>query len=117
MFYVFFSQYFVIDLIGHDNTCWRNVICFLKETSNKDLSTLAKAAFELLEWRIFWEPHLQEAVSVILSSAIDSNWRTRSATLTYLQTFMHRYGFLQGFSFTPRTSQLYKVTDSNLTRR
>lgn len=66
--------------------CW-----FLKETSNKDLSTLAKAAFELLKWRIFWEPHLQKAVSVILSSANDVNWRTRSATLTYLRTFMYRY--------------------------
>ena len=70
----------------------RNIICFLKETLNKDLSTLAKAAFGLLEWRIFWEPHLQEAVSVILSSANDSNWRTRSAVLTYLRIFMHRYG-------------------------
>ncbi|GLT53719.1 hypothetical protein SLA2020_269720 [Shorea laevis] len=58
----------------------------LQETSNKDLSTLAKVAFELLKWRIFWEPHLQEAVSVILSSANDPNWRTRSATLTYLRT-------------------------------
>ncbi|RVX14579.1 Proteasome activator subunit 4 [Vitis vinifera] len=63
----------------------------LQETSNKDLSTLAKAAFELLKWRIFWEPHLQKAVSVILSSANDFNWRTRSATLTYLRTFMYRY--------------------------
>ncbi|KAH9804504.1 proteasome activator subunit 4 [Citrus sinensis] len=62
----------------------------LQETSNKDLSTLAKAAFELLKWRIFWEPHLQKAVSIILSSADDSNWRTRSATLTYLRTFMYR---------------------------
>jgi hypothetical protein len=30
---------------------------------------------------------------VILSSAKDSNWRTRSATLTYLRTFMYRYVF------------------------
>ncbi|KAF3973789.1 hypothetical protein ACB098_06G003200 [Castanea mollissima] len=66
----------------------------LQETLNKDLSALAKSAFELLLWRIFWEPHLQEAVSVILSSANDSNWRTRSATLTYLQTFMHRHTFI-----------------------
>ncbi|CAJ1960253.1 unnamed protein product [Sphenostylis stenocarpa] len=66
------------------------VIC-LQETSNKDLSTLAKAAFELLKWMIVWEPHLQKAVSVILSAANDSNWRTRSATLTYLRTFMYRY--------------------------
>ena len=62
----------------------------MKETSNKDLSTLAKAAFELLKWRVFWEPHLQKVISVILSSAGDSNWRTRSATLTYLRSFMYR---------------------------
>ncbi|XP_047151805.1 proteasome activator subunit 4 [Vigna umbellata] len=69
------------------------VIC-LQETSNKDLSTLAKAAFELLKWMIVWEPHLQKAVSVILSAANDSNWRTRSATLTYLRTFMYRHTFI-----------------------
>lgn len=66
----------------------------LQETSNKDLSTLAKAAFELLKWRVFWEPNLQEALSVILSSANDSNWRTRSATLTFLRTFMYRHTFI-----------------------
>lgn len=76
---------------GHSFLCLINTVGFLKETSNKDLSTLAKAAFELLKWRIFWEPHLQRVVSVILSSANDSNWRTRSATLTYLRTFMYRY--------------------------
>ncbi|KAM1276450.1 hypothetical protein ACFX13_029665 [Malus domestica] len=66
----------------------------LQETSSKDLSTLAKVAFELLKWRIFCGPHLQEAVSVILSSANDSNWRIRSATLTYLRTFMYRHSFV-----------------------
>ncbi|KEH34124.1 proteasome activator complex subunit-like protein [Medicago truncatula] len=64
------------------------------QTSNKDLSTLAKAAFELLKWMIVWEPHLQKAIDVILSSANDSNWRTRSATLTYLRTFMYRHTFI-----------------------
>lgn len=66
----------------------------LQDTSNKDLSTLAKAAFELLKWMIVWEPHLQKAIDVILSSANDSNWRTRSATLTYLRTFMYRHTFI-----------------------
>ncbi|KAL6203633.1 hypothetical protein ACLB2K_027333 [Fragaria x ananassa] len=66
----------------------------LQETSSKELSTLAKAAFELLKWRVFWGPHLQEAVSVILSSANDPNWRTRSATLTFLRTFMYRHTFI-----------------------
>ncbi|KAK3024317.1 hypothetical protein RJ639_042999, partial [Escallonia herrerae] len=66
----------------------------LQETSNKDLSTLAKAAFELLKWRIFGEPYLQKAISIILSSANDSNWRTRSATLTFLRAFMYRHTFI-----------------------
>lgn len=66
----------------------------LQETSNKDLSTLAKAAFELLKWKIFGKPHLQEVVAVILSSLGDSNWRTRSAALTYLRTFMYRHMFI-----------------------
>ncbi|PIA58294.1 hypothetical protein AQUCO_00500316v1 [Aquilegia coerulea] len=66
----------------------------LKETSNKDLSTLAKAAFELLKWRIFPEPHLQKAVSVLLLLSDDSNWRTRFATLTYLRTFVYRHTFI-----------------------
>ncbi|CAK9321738.1 unnamed protein product [Citrullus colocynthis] len=66
----------------------------LQETSNKDLSALAKAAFGLLKWRVFWEPHLQKVISVILSSAGDSNWRTRSATLTYLRSFMYRHTYI-----------------------
>ncbi|KAI4388556.1 hypothetical protein MLD38_000875 [Melastoma candidum] len=66
----------------------------LQETSNKDLSTLAKAAFELLKWRIFWKPHLQRIVDTVLTSLNDPNWRTRSATLTYLRTFMYRHTFI-----------------------
>ncbi|KAK9152276.1 hypothetical protein Syun_010585 [Stephania yunnanensis] len=66
----------------------------LQETSNKDLSMLAKASFELLKWRIFPVPHLQQAVSVLLSSSNDCNWRTRYATLTYLRTFLYRHTFI-----------------------
>ncbi|XP_030548961.2 LOW QUALITY PROTEIN: proteasome activator subunit 4 [Rhodamnia argentea] len=69
----------------------------LQETSHKDLSTLAKAAFELLKWRVFWKPYLQKVVHVILSSVNDPNWRTRSATLTYLRTFMYRHTFILSF--------------------
>ncbi|KAJ3694711.1 hypothetical protein LUZ60_000088 [Juncus effusus] len=65
----------------------------LQETSNKDLSTLAKATFELLKWRLLKRPFLQNAVSVILSSVQDLNWRTRSASLRYIQTFMYRHTF------------------------
>ncbi|GJX86577.1 proteasome activator subunit 4 [Tanacetum coccineum] len=66
----------------------------LQETSNKDLSILAKAAFELLKWRIFPDTHLRKAVSILLSSADDANWRTRSATLTFLRSFMYRHTFI-----------------------
>lgn len=66
----------------------------LQETSNKDLSILAKAAFELLKWRIFPDTHLRKAVSILLSSAEDPNWRTRSATLTFLRSFMYRHTFI-----------------------
>lgn len=66
----------------------------LQETSHKDLSTLAKAAFELLKWRVFPGSHLQKVIEVILSSADDSNWRIRSSTLTYLRSFMYRHTFL-----------------------
>ncbi|KAG5550916.1 hypothetical protein RHGRI_009372 [Rhododendron griersonianum] len=84
----------------------------LQETSNKDLSTLAKAAFELLKWRILWEPHLQKAVSVILSSANDSNWRTRSATLTFLRTFMYRHTFILS---DVEKKQIWKTVEKLLT--
>ncbi|CAA0832493.1 proteasome activating protein 200 [Striga hermonthica] len=66
----------------------------LQETSNKDLSNLAKAAFELLKWRVSGESHLQKAVPIILSLASDANWRTRSATLTFLRSFMYRHAFI-----------------------
>ncbi|KAF5773881.1 hypothetical protein HanXRQr2_Chr13g0593721 [Helianthus annuus] len=45
----------------------------LQETSNKDLSILAKAAFELLKWRIFTNDYLRKAVSILLSLAEDPN--------------------------------------------
>ncbi|OVA12326.1 Protein of unknown function DUF3437 [Macleaya cordata] len=84
----------------------------LQETSNKDLSTLAKAAFELLKWRILPEPHLQKAVSVLLSLVTDSNWRTRFATLTYLRTFMYRHAFVLSSA---ETQQIWKSTEKLLT--
>ena len=67
------------------------MLVFFKDTPNKYLSTLAKAAFELLKLNIFREPHLGKVVGIVLSSADDPNWRIRSAMLTYLRTFMYRY--------------------------
>ncbi|KAH1239721.1 Proteasome activator subunit 4 [Glycine max] len=88
------------------------VIC-LQETSNKDLSTLAKVAFELLKWMIVWEPHLQKAVSVILTAANDSNWRTRSATLTYLRTFMYRHTYILSSS---KKQEIWRTVEKLLVR-
>ncbi|XP_072991036.1 proteasome activator subunit 4 [Typha latifolia] len=68
-------------------------ILSLQETSNKDLSILAKATFELLKWRVLPRPFLENAVSVVLSSMNDPNWRTRSACLAYIRTFMYRHMF------------------------
>uniref|UniRef100_A0A0A9C281 Binding n=1 Tax=Arundo donax TaxID=35708 RepID=A0A0A9C281_ARUDO len=66
----------------------------LQETSNKDLSLLAKSAFELLKWRILRRPLLETAIAAILSSVNDPNWRTRSALLSYLRTFTYRHTFI-----------------------
>ncbi|CAK9180714.1 unnamed protein product [Ilex paraguariensis] len=87
-------------------------IIALQETSHKDLSTLAKAAFELLKWRVLWEHHLQKAVSIILSLANDSNWRTRSATLTFLRTFMYRHTFILS---NVEKQQIWKIVEKLLT--
>lgn len=66
----------------------------LQETSHKDLSMLAKVAFELLKWTVLPRPHLDDSLSVILCSVNDSNWRTRFASLTYLLPFMYRHTFV-----------------------
>ncbi|KAL0362983.1 UNVERIFIED_CONTAM: Proteasome activator subunit [Sesamum calycinum] len=83
----------------------------LQETSNKDLSNLAKAAFELLKWRVFGEPHLRKIVPIILSLANDPNWRTRSATLTFLRSFMYRHTFILS---TMDTQQIWQAVEKLL---
>lgn len=83
----------------------------LQETSNKDLSTLAKAAFDLIKWRILPRQFVGGAVSVILSSVSDTNWRTRSATLAYLRTFMYRHTFILVES---EKSQIWKCVEKLL---
>ncbi|KAL8462064.1 hypothetical protein ACS0TY_033224 [Phlomoides rotata] len=84
----------------------------LQETSNKDLSNLAKAAFELLKWRVTGEPHLRKAVPIIVSLANDPNWRTRSATLTFLRSFMYRHAFILS---TTDKQQIWQAVEKLLT--
>eukprot|EP01018_Ginkgo_biloba_P025846 Gb_04235 [translate_table: standard] len=86
----------------------------LQETSHKDLSILARAAFELLKWHAIPQPHVSTAVEVLVSSANDTNWHTRVATLTFLQSFMYRHTFLLSSSETERVwCQVQKLLTDN----
>ncbi|VAI85405.1 unnamed protein product [Triticum turgidum subsp. durum] len=84
---------------------------FLQETSNKDLSLLAKSAFELLKWRTLPRPFLETAIMAILSSVNDPNWRTRSALLSYLRTFTYRHTFILSGS---EKSQIWQTIEKLL---
>ncbi|KQK18511.1 hypothetical protein BRADI_1g42980v3 [Brachypodium distachyon] len=83
----------------------------LQETSNKDLSLLAKSAFELLKWQILRRPFLETAVMAILSSVNDPNWRTRSSLLSYLRTFTYRHTFILSGS---EKSQIWQTIEKLL---
>ncbi|XP_066369880.1 proteasome activator subunit 4-like isoform X2 [Miscanthus floridulus] len=86
-------------------------ILSLQETSNKDLSLLAKSAFELLKWRILHRPFLETAITSILSSVSDPNWRNRSALLSYLRTFTYRHTFILSGS---EKSQIWQTIENLL---
>ncbi|KAJ3677569.1 hypothetical protein LUZ60_003293 [Juncus effusus] len=66
----------------------------LQDTSDKDLSKLARDAFQLLSCQIFSRPFLESAIEIIVSSCSDSNWKIRFASLTYLEVFMYRHMFI-----------------------
>jgi proteasome activator subunit 4 len=83
----------------------------LQETSNKDLSLLAKSSFELLKWQILRRPFLETAITAILSSVNDPNWRTRSALLSYLRTFTYRHTFILSSS---EKSQIWQTIEKLL---
>lgn len=86
-------------------------ILSLQETSNKDLSLLAKSAFELLKWRILHRPFLETAITSILPLVSDPNWRTRSALLLYLRTFTYRHTFILSGS---EKSQIWQTIENLL---
>uniref|UniRef100_A0A0D6R2L6 Proteasome activator subunit 4 n=1 Tax=Araucaria cunninghamii TaxID=56994 RepID=A0A0D6R2L6_ARACU len=89
-------------------------ILSLQETSHKELSTLAKAAMELLKWQIIPQPYLSKAVSVLISATNDASWHTRVATLMFLQSFMYRHMFLLSSSETEHVwDQLQKLLKDN----
>ncbi|KAI5078578.1 hypothetical protein GOP47_0006249 [Adiantum capillus-veneris] len=66
----------------------------LQETSEKDLSSLARAVMRFIQWQPFPVSHLSQVVQVALTGAQDSNWHTRVAFLSFLQPFMYRHKFI-----------------------
>jgi len=83
----------------------------LQETSHKDLSILAKAAFELLKWNILPRSHLEKSIHLLSSFVCDSNWRTRFSCLSYLRCFMYRHVFVLT---TDEKSQIWKCVETLL---
>lgn len=69
-------------------------ILSLQETSHKDLSSLAKVALQFFKFQVFPTAQLPRAISALLSAANDSNWHTRIASLSFLQSFLYRHTFL-----------------------
>lgn len=66
----------------------------LQETSEKDLSSLARGVMRYLQWQPFPVSHLSQVVEVALSAALDNYWHTRVAFLTFLQPFMYRHRYI-----------------------
>ncbi|CAM6088632.1 unnamed protein product [Calypogeia fissa] len=66
----------------------------LQETPVKELSGLAKAALRLVHWHPFPISYLPGAVIAVLDAAADSNWHTRVAALTFIQSFVYRHTFI-----------------------
>ncbi|KAI5058974.1 hypothetical protein GOP47_0025293 [Adiantum capillus-veneris] len=66
----------------------------LQETSHKDLSSLAKVAAQFLKFQVFPATHVSKSVSALIGAANDSNWHTRIASLSFLQSFVYRHTFL-----------------------
>ncbi|MCO5605354.1 hypothetical protein L7F22_059537 [Adiantum nelumboides] len=65
-----------------------------QETSHKDLSSLAKVAAQFLKFQVFPATHVSKALSALLTAANDSNWHTRVASLSFMQSFAYRHTFL-----------------------
>lgn len=66
----------------------------LQQTSEKDLSSLARSVMRYMQRQPFPVSHLPQVVEVALSAANDNYWHTRVAFLTFLQPFMYRHKFI-----------------------
>ncbi|BBN11909.1 proteasome activator subunit 4 [Marchantia polymorpha subsp. ruderalis] len=66
----------------------------LQETSEKDLSALAKGTLRLLNWHPIPRENLPAAVKAVLEAAADTNWHTRVAALVFIQSFVYRHTYI-----------------------
>jgi hypothetical protein len=62
-----------------------------QETSDKELSALAKRTLQLLNSAAPYDiDHVGGAVAAVLGAANDTNWHTRVSALTFLQSLVYR---------------------------
>ncbi|EFJ17083.1 hypothetical protein SELMODRAFT_179234 [Selaginella moellendorffii] len=73
-------------------------LLLLQDTSEKDLTHLARSALRYLKWQLFPTSHLAELASRLLKAASEDNWRVRVASISFLQPFMYRHSFLLNHS-------------------
>ncbi|KAH7373268.1 hypothetical protein KP509_17G047600 [Ceratopteris richardii] len=66
----------------------------LQETSENELSSLARVVMRLMQWQPFPLSKLSHVVEVLLTAAEDSNWHTRVAFCIFLQAFVYRHRFV-----------------------
>lgn len=68
--------------------------CGEQESSDKELSALAKRTLQLLNSAAPFDiDHVGAAVTAVLGAATDANWHTRVSALTFLQSLVYRYGY------------------------
>nr|PNR33085.1 hypothetical protein PHYPA_025028 [Physcomitrium patens] len=72
-------------------------ILSIQECSDKELSSLAKRALQLLNSAAPFDiDHIDGAVIAVLGAATDANWHTRVSALTFLQSLVYRHTFILG---------------------
>jgi len=70
-------------------------ILSIQETSDKELSALAKRTLQLLNSAAPYDiDHVGGAVAAVLGAANDTNWHTRVSALTFLQSLVYRHAFI-----------------------
>jgi proteasome activator subunit 4 len=70
-------------------------ILSIQESSDKELSALAKRALQYLNSAApFDADHVAGAVSAVLGAATDANWHTRVSALSFLQSLVYRHTFI-----------------------